>query len=193
MRFLFMILLSYLAGAIPFGYLVGRSRGLDIRNYGSGNIGTTNAFRVFGPALGSLVFVCDVAKGALPVLLAETLGGPAWGVIAGLAAIIGHNWSIFLGFSGGRGVATGAGVALALIPKVVVIAFGIWFLVVLISGYVSLGSIIASLAVPVIALLLRVPAIIYLFAIPAPLFILYRHRPNIERLKKGTEPRLKIW
>jgi len=193
MRFILLIVFCYLIGAIPCGYLVGRLRGVDIRSRGSGNIGTTNAFRVLGPKHGLIVFVCDVAKGLIPVLIAKTLGGPDWGVAAGLAAVAGHNWSIFLGFRGGRGVATGAGVVLALMPKVVLIAFGIWVVVVLVSGYVSLGSIIAALSVPVIALIYHVPWIYYVFAIPAPLFILYRHLPNIDRLRKGTESRLRIW
>ncbi|HHW41957.1 MAG TPA: glycerol-3-phosphate 1-O-acyltransferase PlsY [Syntrophomonadaceae bacterium] len=193
MKFILLIIASYLIGAIPCGYLVGRLHGVDIRNKGSGNIGTTNVFRILGPKPGLIVFVCDVIKGLIPVLIAKSLGGPGWGVAAGLAAVVGHNWSIFLGFRGGRGVATGAGVLVALMPKVVLIAFGIWVVVVLISRYVSLGSIIAALSVPVIALIYRVPGIYYIFAIPAPLFIVYRHIQNIDRIRKGTESRLRIW
>lgn len=187
-----LILGSYLFGSIPCGYLLGRLRGIDLRQYGSGNIGATNAFRVLGKQLGLLVFGCDVIKGLLPALLGVHFG-PGWGVVAGLAAVAGHNWSIFLGFRGGRGVATGAGVVLALMPKVVILAFIIWAIVVYATGYVSLASIIAALSVPVIALFLHAPWIYFAFAIPAPIFIVVRHLPNMHRLQNGTEPRMRFW
>lgn len=193
MGYFLLLLGGYLLGAVPFGYLLGRIKGVDLRFYGSGNIGTTNAFRVLGRKLGFLVFFCDLAKGLIPALLGKILGGPGWGVVAGLAAVIGHNWSVFLTFRGGRGVAATAGVLLALMPKVVILAFGIWVLVVILTGYVSLGSIIASLSVPVIALIFREPWIYFLFAILAPIFIIFRHLPNIRRLRRGTEPRVRFW
>lgn len=193
MKFILLLIACYLIGAIPCGYLIGRLHDIDIRSRGSGNIGTTNVFRVLGPKPGFIVLVCDVMKGLVPVLIAKSLGGPGWAVAAGLAAVIGHNWSVFLGFRGGRGVATGAGVLIALMPKVVIIALGIWALVVLISRYVSLGSIIAAVSVPFIAWAYHVPGIYYLFAIPAPLFIVYRHIHNIDRIRKGTEFRLRLW
>ncbi|NPV28628.1 MAG: glycerol-3-phosphate 1-O-acyltransferase PlsY [Firmicutes bacterium] len=189
----FLLAGSYLLGAVPFGYLFGRLKGIDLRSHGSGNIGTTNAFRVLGRKMGILVFFCDLIKGLIPALLGKTLLGPGWGVAAGLAAVIGHNWSVFLGFKGGRGVATGAGVVLALMPEVILLAFGIWVAVVLLTGYVSLGSIVASLSVPLVALFFREPWIYFLFAIPAPLFIVFKHLPNIRRLQKGTEPRIRFW
>lgn len=190
---IFLLAGSYLLGAVPFGYLFGRLKGIDLRSHGSGNIGTTNAFRVLGRKMGILVFLCDLIKGLIPALLGKVLLGPGWGVAAGLAAVIGHNWSVFLGFKGGRGVATGAGVVLALMPEVILLAFGIWVAVVLLTGYVSLGSIVASLSVPLVALFFREPWIYFLFAIPAPLFIVFKHLPNIRRLQKGTEPRIRFW
>ena len=174
-------------------YLIGKKNNVDKRRYGSGNIGATNAFRVLGTQVGLLVLFCDALKGFLPVLIVNNIYGPYWGVAAGFAALIGHNWSIFLGFRGGRGVATGAGILIALMPGVVVIAFVVWIIVVLISGYVSLGSIIAALAVPIIALFLHIPWVYFIFAIPAPILVVIRHLPNIRRLKMGTENRISFW
>jgi glycerol-3-phosphate acyltransferase PlsY len=104
MGFLLMIIICYLIGSIPCGYLIGKRNNIDIRRYGSGNIGATNAFRVLGTQLGLLVLFCDAVKGFLPVLIVNNIFGPSWGAGAGLAAIVGHSWSIFLGFRGGRGV-----------------------------------------------------------------------------------------
>lgn len=193
MRIFLLLMGSYLIGSIPCGFLIGRWRHLDLRRYGSGNIGATNAFRILGPRAGFLVLFLDAAKGFLPVVIMNYFFGPGWAVLAGLAAIAGHNWSIFLGFNGGRGVATGAGVLLALMPQVVLVAFIVWVVVVLAFGYISLGSIIAALSVPVTALFFHVPAIYFIFAIPAPLFVVYRHLPNIRRLREGTEPRIRFW
>jgi glycerol-3-phosphate acyltransferase PlsY len=187
------LLISYLLGSIPFGYLIGRKYNVDIRRHGSGNIGATNAFRVLGPEVGLLVLFCDLAKGFLPVLIANNLFGPMLGVGAGLAVMIGHNWSVFLKFRGGRGVATGAGVLIALMPGVVLIAFVIWLLIVLITGYVSLGSILASVAVPFIALIFHIPWVYFIFAVPAPIIVVIRHLPNIKRLQTGTENRIRFW
>lgn len=187
-----LVLGSYLFGAIPFGYLMGRMKKVDLRRQGSGNIGATNAFRVLGRQLGFVVFFCDVAKGFIPALVGASFT-PGWGVAAGLAAVAGHNWSVFLGFRGGRGVAAGTGVALALMPKAVLVAFAIWASVVFISGYVSLASIIAVLSLPFVALAFHAPWIYFAFAIPAPIFIVARHLPNIRRLLNGTEPRMRFW
>ncbi|HHV35659.1 MAG TPA: glycerol-3-phosphate 1-O-acyltransferase PlsY [Syntrophomonadaceae bacterium] len=193
MYFILMVFICYLIGSIPCGYMIGRRNRVDLRRHGSGNIGATNAFRILGPEVGLLVLLCDVAKGFIPVLIVNNIFGPSWGVGAGLAAIVGHNWSVFLGFRGGRGVATGAGVLIALMPGVVLIAFVVWVLVVLVSGYVSLGSIIGAVAVPIIALILRVPWVYFIFAVPAPILVIVRHLPNIRRLQDGTESRIRFW
>lgn len=190
---LLLLLVSYLVGAIPFGYLLGKLKGVDLRKHGSGNIGATNAFRVLGRELGMVVFLCDFLKGLTPALLGKLWGGPAWGVAAGIAAVVGHNWSLFLGFKGGRGVSTSAGVLVALAPKVILAALGTWLLVLLLTGYVSLSSITAALLAPVYAFLLRESPVYYFFIIPASFFIFLRHLPNIRRLLKGTEPRVRFW
>ncbi len=192
MSLFWLILGSYLFGSIPCGYLLGKVRGVDLRCHGSGNIGATNAFRVLGIQLGIVVFICDVVKGLVPALVGARFG-PGWGVLAGLAAVAGHSWSVFLGFRGGRGVATSTGVVLALMPKAVIIALIIWVLILLSTGYVSLASIIATVSLPVIALFLQAPWIYFVFAIPAPLLIVVRHLPNIRRLRNGIEPRIDIW
>ncbi len=193
MRFILMLLICYLVGAIPCGYLVGKKNNIDLRSRGSGNVGATNAFRLLGPQLGLTVLLLDLAKGFLPVLIVNLYFGPGWAVAAGLAAIVGHSWSIFLGFRGGKGVATGAGVLIALMPWVVLIAFIIWLLVILLSGYVSLGSIIGAIAVAILALFFKVPGIYFLFVIPAVVLVIVRHLPNIRRLQMGTESRVRFW
>jgi glycerol-3-phosphate acyltransferase PlsY len=190
--FIVLIIGSYLVGSIPFGYLMGMSRGVDLRRHGSGNIGTTNAFRVLGKQPGAVVFFFDAAKGFFPALIGAQ-HAPFWGVAAGLAAVIGHNWSIFLGFRGGKGAATGMGVALALVTRTILVALIIWLLVITMTGYVSLGSIIAALSALVIALFFSVQFVYFLFLVPAVIMIIFKHRSNIRRLRNGTENRMRIW
>lgn len=181
------LLISYLLGSIPVGFIVGKARGRDIRQYGSGNIGTTNAFRVLGRRAGAMVLAGDVLKGIAAVLLGNYVGGSTVGLLAGLAAMAGHNWSVFLRFNGGRGVATAAGVVLALAPLVMVWALVIWGLTVLLSRYVSLGSILAAGSVPLLMWVFDKPWSYILFGVVAAFFIIYRHRPNLRRLLEGTE------
>src|SRR5690606_11117346 len=142
--------IGYLVGSIPIGFLVVRQLyRIDIRRYGSGNIGFTNVFRTAGLAPGLVVLAGDSLKGVRAVRLGRWLGGETAGMLGGLAAIAGHNWSLFLRFSGGRGVATGAGVFLALAPKVLAVAALIWVLTVACTRYVSLGSILGAISVPI--------------------------------------------
>ncbi|MBC7341557.1 MAG: glycerol-3-phosphate 1-O-acyltransferase PlsY [Clostridia bacterium] len=184
------LIFSYILGAVPFGYLVGRYLGTDIRKFGSGNIGTTNAFRVLGAGPGLVVLFGDVAKGVIPVLLGSRVGGPTLAVLAGILAVIGHNWPIFLKFRGGRGVATGAGMLIALAPLVTLICFSVWIVVVLTTRYVSLGSIVAACSAPIVMLLLHQPWQFVLVTILLALVIVWRHRPNLKRLLAGTEYKL---
>jgi glycerol-3-phosphate acyltransferase PlsY len=185
------LILSYLLGSVPIGFLVGDYLlGVDIRQHGSGNIGATNVFRILGIGPGLVVFVGDLAKGVIPVLAGKELGGSLLALLAGLAAIIGHNWSLFLGFKGGRGVATGAGVIFALSPLVGLIAFFLWAAVVMLSRYVSLGSIVATMAVPVLMFILHQPWSYVLFGVVIAILIVYRHRPNMKRLLNGTEAKI---
>lgn len=181
-------IIGYFIGSIPIGYLVVRKLyNIDIRRYGSGNIGFTNVFRTAGWGPGIIVLVGDILKGVIAVLLGRWLGGETAGMLGGLAAIAGHNWSLFLKFSGGRGVATGAGVFLALAPKVIGIAALIWLITIALTRYVSLGSILGAVSVPILILIFHESWLLFIFGLLAPVFVIYRHRPNIKRLLNGTE------
>jgi glycerol-3-phosphate acyltransferase PlsY len=189
---LLMTAAGYLIGSIPTGLLIIRLlRGVDIRTVGSGNIGATNVYRVAGLPTALLVLVIDGLKGALPVLLARTSGAPPWAeVLAGVAAIVGHNWSVFLRFAGGKGVATSLGVLLALSPGAAAVAIVVWLAVAGATRYASLASILAIAAVPAVMWARREPAHHLLFAGAALAFVLYRHRANLARLRAGTELRI---
>lgn len=183
---------GYLIGAVPTGWLIIRFlRGVDIRTVGSGNIGATNVYRAAGLPTALLVLVIDALKGAVPVLLARGSGSPAWAeVAAGLAAIGGHNWSVFLRFTGGKGVATSLGVLVALSPAAAGVAVAAWLAVAALTRYASLASIAAIAAVPVAMAQRREPAEHLAFGVVALLFALYRHRANLARLRDGTELRI---
>jgi glycerol-3-phosphate acyltransferase PlsY len=194
------VALGYVCGALPWGLWLGRwVRGVDVRTMGSGNLGATNVYRSLGPGLGVLTLLLDMAKGAVPVWLipASPLadhfpGGPeAVPIAVGLAAIAGHVWTFLAGFRGGKGVATTAGVLLALAP-VAFAAFAVVFLVTLaITRYVSLGSILGAFAFA--AVLALEPAgwrsVRFAFGVAAALLVLLRHRDNLKRLADGSERR----
>lgn len=187
------ILESYLLGSLPFGLWIGQwFYKIDIREHGSKNTGATNAYRVLGrwPALA--VFLCDTAKGMAGVYLGSLLvGTPFAEVMGGIAAISGHNWSLFLKFKGGRGVATGLGVIALLAPQVTAIVFVVWVLVVYFTKYVSLASIIAAGLVPPLMWVFDAGMETLLFGVAAGTFVILRHRPNIERLLRGEELKIK--
>ncbi len=189
---LLLVLGSYLVGAIPFGLLVTRSAaGRDIRKEGSGNIGASNVFRVAGPAAGAIVLVLDMLKGAAPVLVARRLAfGPASIVAVGIAAIAGHNWSVFLRGRGGKGVATSYGVLLALSPPAGEIAAGIWIVIAVVTHYASLASLLGVLSVPFVMWIAREPVEYLVFGVIVVVFAFYRHRDNIGRLRRGEELRI---
>ena len=186
------LLLSYLLGSIPNGLWLCRALWhVDLRQHGSHNIGATNAWRTLGKGPGFLVFFLDMLKGLLAVWLGEMLvGTPLVMILCGVLAIVGHSLSLFLSFHGGKGVATGLGVILMLMPKVTVIVFLVWLLLVLATRYVSLGSIVASALVPVLALVFGYPALYVAFGVLAAALIIVRHRSNITRLLNGTENRI---
>jgi acyl phosphate:glycerol-3-phosphate acyltransferase len=186
------IVLAYFIGALPTGLILVRVlRGEDIRKYGSGNIGAANVLRVAGPAVAAAVLLVDVLKGLVPVLLALRAGQAPWAVVAtGLAAIAGHNWSIFLGFRGGKGVATSAGVLAGLSLQAALVAAAVWIVVVAISRFSSLGSLVAAVSVPLTLWRLRTPPEYVAFGLIAALLAIYRHRANIQRLVAGTELRV---
>lgn len=192
--------LGYLLGAVPFGLLIGRwTRGVDLRAYGSHKTGATNALRTLGARAAASVFVLDVAKGVAAVLLARLLFGgddqTEWAAaLAGMAAIVGHNWSVFIGFTGGRGVATSAGALAAMSPWTLVIVLPIVVAVIWRSRYVSLGSITGALGAPIVTAVLAglgvasVPAVAY--ALASGLLVTASHADNIGRLRAGTERRI---
>lgn len=201
------ILLCYLIGSIPFGYIVARARGVDIFSQGSGNIGATNVGRILGRRFGILVFLLDFAKGALPTLLGQFLAGmvavpdlpPATvPVLAGVAAFLGHLFPIYLRLRGGKGVATGAGVVLILMPVPMAAAFLTWLVVVAASRYVSLASILAVIVLSKVQFLMTLPSgpfspthgVTTSFALFAALVVILRHQGNIRRLLAGTENRI---
>ncbi|MGE9840582.1 glycerol-3-phosphate 1-O-acyltransferase PlsY [Selenomonas bovis] len=186
------LLLSYLLGSIPNGLWLCRALWhVDLRQHGSHNIGATNAWRTLGKGPGFLVFFLDMLKGLLAVWLCEMLvGTPLVMILCGVLAIVGHSLSLFLRFHGGKGVATGLGVILMLMPKVTVIVFLVWLLLVLATRYVSLGSIVAAALVPVLALVFGYPALYVVFGVLAAALIIVRHRSNITRLLNGTENRI---
>jgi glycerol-3-phosphate acyltransferase PlsY len=199
--FIVAIIFSYLVGSIPVGYIFGRVlKGIDIRHYGSGNVGATNVFRVLGPIPGVIVLTLDMIKGLLPVtVIADFVLGfdhILVRLILGLVAVCGHNWTIFLKFKGGKGVATTAGALLGLslkIPQfglIALLCLGIWVLVLLTTGFVSLSSISASIALPVFMLIFDQPLKLLIFAVLLCLFVLVRHKSNISRLLRGEEKKI---
>lgn len=186
-------LAAYLLGAIPTSYLVVRLvRGEDLRRLGSGNLGATNLYRVLGWRYAVPVALFDMAKGAVPVLVFAPRAGyfEYTPLLLGATAMVGHVFSAFVGFRGGKGVATGAGVVLGLAPWAFLVAFGIWAVLVRTTGYVSLGSIVAALALPPAVWLLHPLRrdLTWLFVVLAALVVV-THRANIRRLLAGTESR----
>jgi glycerol-3-phosphate acyltransferase PlsY len=180
------IFLSYLIGGIPSGYLVTRKlKGIDIRDYGSGNPGTANVYRVAGTAAGAATLALDAAKGYLPVIMARHFfaAHPLFAILCGAAAIIGHDWTIFLGFRGGKGVATSAGVFAALTPGPLAAAILVFIAGVRLSGHISVGSISGAAALPLLCLALRAEPSRAFAALAASALILYKHVPNIKKLR----------
>jgi glycerol-3-phosphate acyltransferase PlsY len=182
---------GYLVGSIPFGVLVGRWRkGLDIRDYGSGNIGTTNAFRVLGARAGTLVLIGDVGKGAVPALIAGHLFAPWLAVILAVLPVIGHLRSVFLRGGGGKGVATGAGVVLGLMWPVCLICLAVFLLVLLVCRMVSAASLTAAVVFPLVVWLTGQPLPYLVASLVLSALVIVAHRANIRRILTGTEQRV---
>ena len=184
---------AYFLGAIPFAYLAGRMKKVDVRTQGSGNIGTTNAFRLLGVKYGMLVFLGDVLKGVLATVICFIMLGP-WGAVGGgLLAILGHMRNPFFAFKPtGKGVATGLGILIVLVPKIALCVLAAFALTVLFTRYVSLGSTAAALTAMAAAIYFAVPVPYELFIFTAAAFIIFRHRANYQRLRQGTEPKVKF-
>ncbi|MBQ3971325.1 MAG: glycerol-3-phosphate 1-O-acyltransferase PlsY [Selenomonadaceae bacterium] len=187
------ILLSYLLGSIPNGLICGKLLwGVDLREHGSHNIGATNAWRTLGKGPGIVIFLLDFLKGFISVWLGMHLvGTPLSMVLCGIVAILGHSCSIFLKFKGGKGVATGLGVIAMLMPAVTLVVFLLWLGIVYATKYVSLGSCVAAVFVPIMAWLLGSPAEYIVFGVLAAILIVVRHKSNISRLLNGTESKIK--
>jgi len=199
------VLISYLLGSIPAGYLVGRIAGIDIRHAGSGNIGATNVTRVLGKRYGYPVFVVDFLKGLMAVsisILVEKRVQPVLvptellGIVAAISCVIGHSFPVWLSFKGGKGVATSMGALFGLVPFVALIGVAVWVITFEMTRYVSVASMTAALAVPV-SILILIPlkqtggAVLLYFSICLAALVIFRHRSNLSRLVRGTEPRFK--
>ena len=201
------IIINYLIGSIPTAYIFGRLlKGIDIRQYGSGNVGATNALRVLGKGVGVTVLALDIVKGFLPLLL--------WGdffaarsvikqpeivyIILGVSCICGHNWTIFLNFKGGKGIATTLGMLLAIAVKVsglgliIGLVLLIWVSTFIISRIVSLSSLVAAVSLPVFMIIFRQPLTLIIASLLLSCFTIYRHKSNIQRLRQGKESAIRF-
>jgi len=205
----FLILMAYLFGSLPIGLMVGRMvKGIDVRDYGSGNIGASNVWRTMGPLWGIAVFLFDFCKGYLPTLLARGVPYvPAWlpvphfaaapinvpewlPVAVGLAAIMGHNFSPFLKFKGGKGVATSLGVAFGLSPTAAAAGFLVWLVCLLATRTISISSMVGAVAASLVLVYYHRDPAHLAFAVLVTLSVILKHRPNMGRLKAGTEPKV---
>jgi len=191
MKLFILIIMGYLLGSIPSSFIAGKiACNIDIRQYGSGNAGATNVLRVLGPKAAIPVFLADVLKGGLATLIGRWMAGETGATLAGLAAIVGHNWPVFLNFRGGKGIATSFGVLLVLFPLISFILFVAGTIVIAVTKYVSLGSITAAILFPILLLIFGYDWKMVLFGVAVGGLALYRHRSNISRLLEGKENKL---
>jgi acyl phosphate:glycerol-3-phosphate acyltransferase len=181
------IIIAYLLGSIPFGFVVGKIYGMDVRKEGSGNIGFTNVLRLVGAFPASFVLVLDAGKGWVAVYYAYSIGQEQFALLAGISAILGHLFPVFLGFKGGKGVATGFGICLFLDPLITFIALIIFLCVVYVSRYVSLGSISAAITVTVLSIVFDINFYYQVMIIPASIIVIIMHRENIKRIISKSE------
>lgn len=193
------VMLAYVIGATPFGFLAGKLRGIDIRQHGSGNIGATNVLRTLGKPTGIAVLILDALKGLIPVLIARGMAGQGpegslVSIAAAVAAILGHNYTFWLGFKGGKGIATSGGALAPILPVPFLVAIFVWLAGFAISRYVSVASILAAVSLPVTASIQMAVAgewdvAVLIFAVFLALMATWRHRSNIQRLRNGQENR----
>ncbi|HZD60181.1 MAG TPA: glycerol-3-phosphate 1-O-acyltransferase PlsY [Anaerolineae bacterium] len=188
------IAMAYILGSIPFGIIIGRALyGVDVRKFGSGNIGATNCYRTLGVAAGVAVLMADISKGLVPVVAVKAVLAdspdvvPMISVIVGLAAVLGHSYSVFLGFTGGKGMATASGLILALWPWAAPILIGAWIVIVALTRYVSLASMVVAVLLPVLIIVLYPRTEYIVFSVAIAAVVVYRHRSNISRLIAGKE------
>ncbi|MCF8009455.1 MAG: glycerol-3-phosphate 1-O-acyltransferase PlsY [Halanaerobiales bacterium] len=196
MLILFVLILAYLIGAVPNGYIFAKNcANLDIREHGSGNVGATNVARVTGYKVGLIVALLDILKGVIAVTVAQYFLLPEYSMtfvfIAAVLAIIGHNWSVFLSFNGGKGVATSAGILIKLFPWVILVFFIIWVIFIILTKIVSIGSILGAISIPFSIYFIYNNQTSYLiFGILVGLLIIFSHRSNINRLINGNENKM---
>lgn len=193
MKIVLVIIICYLLGSIPFGYIVGRLfKKIDIREYGSGNIGATNAFRILGPSLASLVLIGDISKGIFSIYLVRFLNIDNLSilVIAGIAVICGHDWSVFLKFKGGKGVATTFGVIFSFNSVISILAVTVWGMVLIFTKYASLSSILSLTSVSIFMILFKQPYEYIIFSLVILILAIFKHKDNIKRLKLGKERKI---
>ncbi len=183
-----LVVAGYVLGSVPTGLVLVRwLRGVDVRQYGSGAIDAANVYRAAGPYVGAAVLFADLLKGALPVLLAQRLElRPEWAVAAGIAAILGHNWSVFLRFQGGKGTVTSLGVLFALSPGAALLAAAVWLATLAVSRLMSLASLLGILSIPFAMAVLRAPGPFIAFGVLVALLGLYRHRADLRVLLRGS-------
>ncbi|MCD6380338.1 glycerol-3-phosphate 1-O-acyltransferase PlsY [bacterium] len=190
---------SYLLGAIPSSFILGKIfKGIDLRNHGSGNLGAANTFRILGAKAAIPVLIMDIGKGFLAVKFVSILGidGSIFVALASFIVVIGHNYSVFVGFSGGKGVGTTTGVFLAITPLAVAVCLFVWIVILLSTRIVSLASMSAAIFLPISLILMKLlfgnktDTIIVILSIVVALAVIYKHRSNIKRLKVGTEKRI---
>lgn len=197
--YIFALLGAYFLGSLPTGFLVARAKGIDIRKVGSGNIGATNAMRILGRPAGSFVLLVDALKGFAAVCLCAFLGRKFYAtadletlcIVAGIGAVLGHNYTCWLKFKGGKGIATTAGVYLALAPWALLVALVVFILSVVLTRYVSVGSVTSAIALPATVWVMT-PHNVFLGSVTTALgaLAIYKHKSNIQRLMKGTENRI---
>jgi acyl phosphate:glycerol-3-phosphate acyltransferase len=193
MKYVVVAIISYLLGNLSFAYILGKLiMKKDVRNFGSGNSGTTNAIRAFGKKIGVMVFAGDVLKGIVAVLIGKSIGGEVGSYVAGVLVIVGHNWPALLNFKGGKGVATTFGVMLIISPTATFICFVVGLTIAFITRMVSLGSIIGMVLGPIVILLVERPLNlnIFLFCLCVAAMSIYRHKENIKRIMQGKENKL---
>ena len=193
MEQIFVVVLAYLVGSIPFAFLLSRRRGIDLREVGSGNVGAANVLRTSGPVMGVVAMLLDALKGVLAVIVAQRVaGGPATAVAAGLASVVGHIYPVWLRFRGGKGVATAAGVFGVLTPSALAAASAVFLLAVWVTRFVSVGSMAAAVTVAIVTAVGDTPGVVAAGAAIIAAIIINRHRTNLARLIAGTELKLEV-
>ena len=191
MRIVLALVLSYLLGGILTGQLIAHLSRVDVRKKGSGNPGATNVYRILGPIFGIIVLIGDTLKGVVGTMIGSWLGVPEIAPWCGLAVIAGHNWPMQFKFQGGKGIATSFGTIIVLVPETLSILIPVWILTLILSGYVSLSSMMAAVALPLSCLIFH-PGdwTVFLYAILACALAIFRHRPNIQRIINGNENKI---